>query len=364
MRIFVANCGSTTLKYKLFAVDSSGMEPLAAGLMEITDAGYRSAVTNALASLPHPPDAVAHRVVHGGGELFDVVGIDISVLNQLRQLGALAPLHNGPAVEGIEATLGLGIPLVAAFDTAFHHTLPERAWRYPLPALPGIRRYGFHGWSHRSVTERYAELTGNPRPTIVTLHLGSGCSATAVERGRSIDTSMGYTPLEGLVMGTRAGDLDPGILTHFLEQGMTLDGLRHLLHHDAGLQGLAGSHDMRELLRRDDPAAILAVEIFCYRILKYVGAYLTVLQGAEAVVFTGGIGENSPEIRRRVCQGLRWVGLEIDDLRNDRGEECISTPTARIAAYAIRSDEETVIAREAQRLLASSPTSHRSSGTT
>ena len=227
-------------------------------------------------------------------------------------------------MEGIEATLGLGVPLVAAFDTAFHRTLPQRAWRYALPELPGVRRYGFHGWSHRSVTERYAALSGNPLPTIVTLHLGSGCSATAIQRGQSIDTSMGYTPLEGLVMGTRPGDLDPGILTHLLQQGMTLDRLRRLLHLESGLQGLAGSQDMRELLRRDDEKAVAALEIFCYRILKYVGAYLTILGGAEAIVFTGGIGENSPEIRRRICEGLSWVGLEMDGFRNARGEERIS----------------------------------------
>jgi acetate kinase len=203
------------------------------------------------------------------------------------------------------------------------------------------------------VTERYAELSGNPLPTIVTLHLGSGCSAAAIQRGRSIDTSMGYTPLEGLVMETRPGDLDPGILTHLMQQGMTLDRLRRVLHHESGLQGLAGSHDMRELLGRDDEKAVAALEIFCYRILKYVGAYLTILGGAEAIVFTGGIGENSPEIRRRICEGLSWVGLEMDGFRNARGEERISAEGSRMAAYTIRTDEERVIAREAFRLLAS-----------
>ncbi|HEY5939388.1 MAG TPA: acetate/propionate family kinase [Gemmatimonadales bacterium] len=354
MRILVINCGSTTLKYKLFAVDGSGMQPLVAGVVEISG-GYRAAVAGALEALPQAPEAIAHRVVHGGDRLPEVVAVNTRVLNQLRELGPLAPLHNGPALEGIEATLGVGVPLVAAFDTAFHHTLPERAWRYALPELPGVRRYGFHGWSHRSVTERYAVLSGNPQPTIVTLHLGSGCSVAAIQRGQSIDTSMGYTPLEGLVMGTRAGDLDPGILTHLMEQGMTPDSLRRLLHQESGLQGLAGSHDMRELLRRDDHAAVVAIEIFCYRILKYVGAYLTVLRGAEAIVFTGGIGENSPEIRGRICEGLRWLGLEIDDLRNARGEERLSTQSSRMAAYAIRTDEEKVIAREAYCLLVSGP---------
>jgi acetate kinase len=350
MRMLVINCGSATLKYKLFAADGGGMQSLAGGAVEISD-GYRAAVVRILDTLPRVPEAIAHRVVHGGDRLPEVIAVDIRVLNQLRELGPLAPLHNGPALEGIEATLGLGIPLVAAFDTAFHRTLPERAWRYALPELPGVRRYGFHGWSHRSVTERYAELSGNPQPTIITLHLGSGCSAAAIQRGQSIDTSMGYTPLEGLVMGTRPGDLDPGILTYLVQQGMTLDRLRSLLHHESGLQGLAGSHDMRELLARDDGAARTALEIFCYRAVKYVGAYLTVLGGAEAIVFTGGIGENSPDIRGRICEGLRWVGLEVDDIRNARGEECISTHSSRMAAYAIRTDEEQVIAREAYRLL-------------
>jgi acetate kinase len=196
--------------------------------------------------------------------------------------------------------------LVAAFDTAFHRTLPQRAWRYALPELPGVRRYGFHGWSHRSVTERYAELSGNPLPTIVTLHLRSGCSAAAIQRGQSIDTSMGYTPLEGLVMGTRPGNLDPGILTHLLQQGMTLDRLRRLLHQESGLQGLAGSQDMRELLRRDDEKAVAALEIFCYRILKYVGACLTILGGAEAIVI---YGRYRRELARAQAPNMRGAEL-------------------------------------------------------
>lgn len=361
MKILVINCGSATLKYKLFAAETAGMELLDGGVAEVSS-GYRAAVTRILEALPHPPDGVAHRVVHGGGRLPDVIEIDIRVLNQLRELSSLAPLHNAPALEGIEATLGLDVPLVAAFDTSFHRTLPERAWRYALPEHPGIRRYGFHGWSHRSVMERYAELSGNAQPTIITLHLGSGCSATAIQNGRSVDTSMGYTPLEGLVMGTRPGDLDPGVLTHLMEQGMPLDRVRRLLHHESGLQGMAGTHDMRQLLTRNDPAAVMALEIFCYRILKYVGAYLAILRGAEAIVFTGGIGENSPEIRRRICEGLNWLGLELDHPRNERGEERISDSTSHPAAYAIATQEERMIAREAWRLMASqvpdAPTRH------
>ena len=355
MRILVITCGSATLKYKLFTTEPSAIKPLAAGAMEISR-GYRAAVTKALETLPQAPDAIAHRVVHGGDRLGDVVRVDVPLLNHLRELGSLAPLHNGPALEGIEATLGVGVPLVAAFDTAFHRTLPPRAWRYALPELPGVRRYGFHGWSHRSVTEHYAELTGKTLPTIITLHLGSGCSAAAIRLGKSIDTSMGFTPLEGLVMGTRPGDLDPGILMYLMQKGMTLDRLRSLLNHESGLQGLAGTSDMRELLRRTDDAAKLAVEIFCHRVLKYVGAYWAVLGGAEAIVFTGGIGENSPAIRRRISEALAWTGLEMDEPRNAAGEERISSQSSRPAVYSIRTDEEGLIARETCRLLDPSQT--------
>jgi len=233
-------------------------------------------------------------VEHGGdlraGERRDV---------RLRDLAPLDPLHNGPALAGIEATLPLGVPLVAAFDTTFHRTLPELAWRYAIPAELEVRRYGFHGWSHRSVTQRYTELTGSTEPTIVTLHLGGGCSATAVQRGRSVDTSMGYSPLEGLVMGTRPGDLDPGVLTHLLQEGMSLDRIVRLFNRGSGLVALAGTADMRELLRRNDAEAALAIDLFCYRIRKYVGAYLAVLEGAEAIVVGTALTPNS----------IRWVTL-------------------------------------------------------
>jgi acetate kinase len=291
-------------------------------------------------------------VVHGGGRLPELVLIDPQVLRILREVSPLAPLHNGPALEGIEATLDAGVPLIAALDTAFHGTLPPQAWRYAIPEFPGVRRYGFHGWSHRYVTERYAALTGSREPTLVTLHLGGGCSAAAVLRGRSVDTSMGYSPLEGLVMGSRAGDLDPGILTHLLHEGMSLPQLGHMLQHEAGLKALAGTADVRELQRRSDPAAEQALDIFCYRIQKYVGAYLAVLEGAEAIVFTGGIGENAPEVRRRVCERLVWAGLTLDRERNHRNELRLSTDDSRLGAFAIPTDEERLIARETFKLMA------------
>jgi acetate kinase len=350
MRVLVINCGSTTLKYKLFQDREGLLDQRAAAVVETTG-GYRAAVEQALAALPAPADVIAHRVVHGGGRLPDVVRIDSEVLRILREVTPLAPMHNGPALEGIEATLGSGVPLVAALDTAFHSTLPPRAWRYALPEIAGVRRYGFHGWSHRYVTERYAALTGSSEPTIVTLHLGGGCSAAAILRGRSVDTSMGYSPLEGLVMGTRAGDLDPGILTHLLHEGMSLPELENLLQHEAGLKALAGTADVRELLGRDDAAAELALELFCYRIQKCVGAYLAVLEGAEAIVFTGGIGEHAPEIRRRVCQRFGWAGLTLDVERNQRNDLRLSAEGSRLAAYAIPTDEEYLIARETFRLM-------------
>jgi acetate kinase len=351
MRVLVINCGSTTLKYKLFQDREGKLEQLAAAVVETTG-GYRAAVEQALAALPAPADVIAHRVVHGGGRLPDVVRIDSQVLRILREVTPLAPMHNGPALEGIEATLGSAVPLVAALDTAFHATLPPRAWRYALPEFEGVRRYGFHGWSHRYVTERYAALTGSSEPTIITLHLGGGCSAAAILRGRSVDTSMGYSPLEGLVMGTRAGDLDPGILTHLLHEGMSLRQLEHLLQHEGGLKALAGTADVRKLQGRDDAAAELALDLFCYRIQKCVGAYLAALEGAEAIVFTGGIGENAPEIRRRVCQRFGWAGLTLDVERNQRNELRLSAEGSRLAAYAIPTDEEYLIARETFRLMA------------
>jgi acetate kinase len=281
------------------------------------------------------------------------VGIDQAVLRILRETTPLAPLHNGPALEGIEATLGLGVPMVAALDTAFHGTLPPRAWRYPIPDYAGVRRYGFHGWSHRYVAEQYAVLAGSPEPTIITLHLGGGCSATAILRGRSVDTSMGYMPLEGLVMGTRAGDLDPGILIHLLHEGMPLQQLERMLHQEAGLKALAGTADIRDLQGSGDPAAEVALDIFCYRIQKYVGAYLAVLEGAEAIVFTGGIGENAPEVRRRVCERFGWAGLALDRERNSRNELRLSADGSRLAAFAIPTDEERLIAQDTLRLVGS-----------
>lgn len=350
MIILVINCGSSMVKYELFEAADGRVESLGQG-QEAPSDGYDKAVGRIVASLGRRPDAVVHRVVHGGVLFVRPTLIDAGVIEAIRALSPLAPLHNPPALAGIEACAGLGVPMVACFDTSFHRTLPEVAWRYAIPKLltaTGLIRYGFHGLSHQYVNERYAELTGNPRPTIVTLHLGGGCSATAVREGRSVDTSMGLTPLEGLVMGTRSGDVDPAITSRLAAMGLDAD---RVLNQQSGLLGLAGESGMRELLARTDDDATLAIDLFCYRVRKYVGAYLAALGGAEAIVFTGGIGENSAEVRRRVCEGLGWAGLVLDPTRNAAGPGRISTDASTLHAWVIPTDEEKLMAREAARLL-------------
>jgi acetate kinase len=355
MRILVINCGSTSLKYKLYEAEQGSLSLRAAASVAVKP-GDEAPIAGVLAALPARPDAVAHRVVHGGDRFTAAVLVDDGIVRALTELTLLAPLHNGPALRALEITRTLGVPIIAAFDTAFFADLPPRARRYALPAIPGVHRYGFHGWSHRFVMQRLGTLSGDPEPTFVGLHLGSGCSAAAVRRGKPVDISMGYSPLEGLVMGTRAGDVDPGVLLHLMQEGWDVGKLSRLLHHEAGLKGLAGTNDMRELLSRTDPQAREAIELFCYRAVKYTGAYLAALEGeAQALVFTGGIGENAPEIRERICRSLGWAGLRLDPRRNARGEERISAEGSPLGAYAIRTDEEAGIAEEALRLLQESP---------
>jgi acetate kinase len=253
------------------------------------------------------------------------------------------------------------------FDTAFHASLPEHAYLYAIPyslyRRYGLRRYGFHGTSHRYVAWRYRKLMDIPKASvrIVTLHLGNGCSACAIDGGRSIDTSMGFTPLEGLVMGTRSGDVDPAILDFVAaKEGMSLRDVEALLNRQSGLLGISGlTHDMRDLIaeveEHDDRRARLAIDVFCYRARKYVGSYLAALGGADAVVFTGGIGENAPAIRKRVLDGLGWFGLDLDDEANARTKGgrtgLVTTPESRLAAWVIPTDEELLIARDTVRLV-------------
>ncbi len=350
--LLAINCGSATVKARLF---QGGSEGLRAGASFREDAGgrHREAIARILAALGATPRAVVHRVVHGGTRFREAARIDEAAETEIRRLSALAPLHNAPALLGIDATRGLGVPMVAVFDTAFHATLPETASRYALPRglPPEIRRFGFHGLSHRSVMEQYAAATGSLAPTLVTLHLGGGCSAAALRHGRSVDTSMGMTPLEGLVMGTRSGDVDPGIVLHLLREGRDPDEVEEMLARESGLLGLAGTADMREILSRQDGAARLALDIFCMRARKCVGAYLALLEDAEAVVVTGGIGENAPEVRRRILSGLHFAGLTLDDDSNERGEGRISTDDSRLHAFVFPSDEESIMAREALAVL-------------
>lgn len=318
--------------------------------------------------------AVGHRVVHGGERFVRSARINDDVLRGIEQNIDLAPLHNTHNLRGIRAVraiLGVGTPQVAVFDTAFHHTLPERAYLYAIPyqfyRRYKIRRYGFHGTSHRYVAWRYRQITGRTREDtrIITLHLGNGCSACAIAGGESVDTSMGFTPLEGLVMGTRSGDLDPAILDHIgAREGMALHELEMLLNKQSGLLGISGlTPDMRELLaeaeEHDDRRARLAIEIFAYRARKYIGAYLAALDGADAVVFAGGIGENAPAVRARICEGLHWLGVEVDPERNaamvdgreGRIDRAAAGATSRPELWVIPTDEELLIARDTYRVV-------------
>ena len=312
-------------------------------------------------------EAVGHRVVHGGERFSQSVVIDEAVIAEIEALIELAPLHNPASLAGIRGArevLGSTVPMVAVFDTAFHHDLPPPARMYALPhelaSRHHIRRYGFHGIAHASLAAGYAAFTGSTleRDRLITLQLGNGCSMTAIAGGKSVETSMGFTPLEGLVMGTRSGDLDPSIVSHLAHrEHVTADDVERWLNERSGLLGLSGrTNDMRELeaaAQSHDERAALAIELFCYRVRKYIGAYLAVLGGAEAIVFGGGIGGNSPGIRNRICTGMEWCGLLLDEDRNKAtvglqpgSAARISQDAASLAAYVIADDEETWIARE------------------
>jgi acetate kinase len=318
--------------------------------------------------------AVGHRVVHGGERFTHSVLVTDEVLRGIEDCIDLAPLHNPANVRGINAArevFGPGLPQVAVFDTAFHQTLGPHAYLYAVPyqlyRRHRVRRYGFHGTSHRYVAYRYRQLRGLPRDevNVITLHLGNGCSVAAIRAGDSVDTSMGMTPLEGLVMGTRSGDIDPAIVDFIAaKEGLSAQEVETLLNKQSGLLGISGlTNDMRELLdearESDDRRARLAVEIFCYRARKYVGSYLAAMNGADAVIFTGGIGENSAEIRRRVCDGLQWTGIELDAARNEAHtggrEGVISTDDSRAAVYVVPTDEELLIARDTVRVVSGAP---------
>jgi acetate kinase len=318
-------------------------------------------------------NAVGHRVVHGGEKFTESTLIDDKVLQGIEDCIELAPLHNPNNIKGIQAArelLGSSVPQVAVFDTAFHHSLPEHAFLYAVPyhlyRRHRVRRYGFHGTSHRYVAFRYRALRGLTREqtNVITLHLGNGCSAAAIKGGSPVDTSMGMTPLEGLVMGTRSGDLDPAIVNVIArKEGLSPSEVDTLLNTQSGLLGISGlTNDMRELQaelkEHDDRRVRLAIEVFCYRARKYIGAYLACMGGADAVVFTGGIGENSPDIRTRICQNMEWAGLRLDPSKNQQivgREGRISADDSKLLAYAIPTDEELLIARDTVRVILGEP---------
>src|SRR5271170_2789041 len=317
--------------------------------------------------------AVGHRVVHGGEMFHESAVINDEVLKGIEDCIDLAPLHNPNNVKGIRAIwniMGRETPQVAVFDTAFYSSLTECAYLYAVPyhlyRRHRIRRYGFHGTSHRYVAYRYRAINQLTREQthLITLHLGNGCSATGIRAGSPVDTSMGMTPLEGLVMGTRSGDLDPSIVNLIAtKEGMSPSEVDTLLNTQSGLLGISGlTNDMRvlqaELKEHDDRRVQLAIEIFCYRARKYIGAFLAGMGGAEAVVFTGGIGENSPEIRARICEGMEWAGLKIDGAKNQQTvarEGMISADDSRLLVYAIPTDEELLIARDTVRVILGQP---------
>ena len=408
MRILTINCGSSSLKLSVFAVFDRSAPLRDGGLLdfelarvadgEVQNVGgdaeleatieggartraavaardHREAVARALEwlranGLDDPPDAVGHRVVHGGPELREPVRLDARSLAAIEEATRLAPLHNAPALAAIEATraaFGDGVPQVATFDTAFHRSMPPRAARYAIdPELAdrhALYRYGFHGLAHGSMAQRAAELLGRPLEELrlITLQLGSGCSACAIEGGRSVDTSMGLTPLEGLVMGTRSGDVDPSLPAALAApEGITVDEALALLNRRSGLLGVSGrSADVRELLAAEaagDERAALALEMFCYRVRKQVGGYLAALEGCDAIVFGGGIGEHQPEVRRRILAGLAWAGAHLDAARNASargGDAFVSADGSAIAALVVAVDEEVMIARDALQCVAS-----------
>jgi acetate kinase len=310
--------------------------------------------------------AVGHRVVHGGGEKREAVRIDDNVISLIEEFTPLAPLHNPCDLAGIRAAMELlpEIPHIACFDTTFHQTIPQAAYRYAVPLKlcqkHDIRKYGFHGISHRAVAERAAEMLGRPRENLnaITCHLGNGCSVAAIRQGASVETSMGMTPLEGLVMGTRSGDTDPGVLFYLLQKGVTSDKLNTVWNKRSGLLGLSGiSSDMRDVTRaamHGDGSAELAVEVFCHRLKKYIGAYLALVGKLDALVFTGGIGENAPEIRSRTCADLDHLGIMTDEKKNEAAidkEADIGVDGERIRVLVIPASEELAIASAVYRLL-------------
>jgi len=391
MKILVINCGSSSIKYSL--IDIEREETLVQGIVEkigeehsifrqrvrgrkverrVKVRNHKDGLKLILDSLKNPSkgvirdqseiSAVGHRVVHGGSDFVESTIIDDKVIETIRKYSSLAPLHNPPNLTGITILRELlpGIPHVAVFDTAFHQTMPEVAYLYPIPyeyyEKYGVRRYGFHGVSHRYVSQRAAEILGRDirELKIITCHLGNGCSVTAVDGGRSVDTSMGFTPLEGVPMGTRSGDIDPSIVQFLAEvENLTLNEIYEILNKRSGLLGLSGvSNDVREIKKAADSGdhrAEIALEILAYRVKKYIGAYAAVMGGVDAIVFTAGIGENAHYIRSKICEGLGFLGVTLDEDRNRNPAEwngVISAENSRVKVLVVPTREDLIIAKE------------------
>ena len=397
MKILVLNCGSSSVKYKLIDTDTDttlaegGVEKIGLpdgflkfkrpdGTKEITELGltdHKGAVQAILNNLTDPTvgciksyseiDAVGHRVVHGAEKFNSSMLITDEVIQQVKDCYDLAPLHNPANITGIEAISALmpDVPQVGVFDTAFHQTMPAKSFMYALPYRfykeDGVRRYGFHGTSHRYVSQRAAEFLGLDitKLKMVTCHIGNGGSITAVLGGKSVDTSMGLTPTEGLMMGTRVGDVDPGALTYLMHKhGYTVDDLQRIINKESGMSGVSEiSSDMREIenaVNEGNERAKLALDMYEQRILKYVGAYAAEMGGLDVIVFTGGVGENQTGVRENVCAPLAFMGVEIDKELNarTRGTETeISTPASKVKVVVIPTDEELMIARDTQAIV-------------
>lgn len=391
MIIFVVNCGSSSIKYQL--LNMNGEQVLAKGLIERigmegsvlkhTPTGkytvdisaeipdHSVGIQMALDALTNEEygvidsmdeiDAVGHRVVHGGERFTDSVLISDDVLNGIEACAEIAPLHNPPNLYGIKACMRLmyNTPQVAVFDTAFHQTMPKVAYLYGLPyemyVKYGLRRYGFHGTSHKYVAQQAAEMMGEHMSDLrfITCHLGNGASIAAIKYGKSIDTSMGYTPLEGLVMGTRSGEIDPAIIPFLMEkENMNAQQIDDYLNRRSGILGISGlSSDFRDLesaANRGDERSQLAIDIFAYKVKKYIGGYVAAMGGVDAIIFTAGLGENSPFMRDKICNGLEYLGTRIDpELNKLRGKQMeISIKRARVKIFVIPTNEELVIARD------------------
>jgi acetate kinase len=396
MKVLVLNCGSSSVKYQF--IDTNKKLALAKGLVdrigmagavlshqrydgdqikisgEILD--HQIAIEYVLAVLlsknhgviddKKDIEAIGHRVVHGGETFSGSVLITDEVIKALQDNIELAPLHNPPNIKGIQAATRIlpGTPQVGVFDTAFHSHMPPKAYLYGIPyelyRKYKIRRYGFHGTSHLYVSKKAAELMGKKYEDlkIITAHLGNGCSMAAVNKGISVDTTMGFTPLEGLLMGTRSGDLDPQVILYVMgKEGLSLNEAATMLNKHSGLIGISGeSSDMREILaavKDQHQRARHAFDIFCYRIKKYVGAYASAMGGVDALVFTGGIGENSFEVRQEVCKDMEFMGIQLDLLRNQNNSELISTDSSKVKVFRIPTNEELVIAMDTAEIVGS-----------